>query len=249
KAIGLIGVDRVGKEALINSSVNKYMKEARENPEQLTKTLKPIFEGETLDVINDLQNHFISENVKYLAFNEILNFQPIALSEVPQKYLTAGNGRIFYMLQTWNIKMLDVFRNEVYNEMKTDPVQGLKNMIRLATLLMLMNATADVIKDIMLGREIRLDDLVVDNIVKLIGFSRYTIFQVKREGLGSAIGQQVLPPGKLLDDVSRDTVALFTDFDENFAVDKLRTPENIPIIGKLYYWWFGRGSEIKKERR
>lgn len=249
KAIGLIGVDRVGKEALINSSVNKYMKEARENPEQLTKTLKPIFEGETLDVINDLQNNFISENVKYLAFNEILNFQPIALSEVPQKYLTAGNGRIFYMLQTWNIKMLDVFRNEVYNEMKTDPVQGLKNMIRLATLLMLMNATADVIKDIMLGREIRLDDLVVDNIVKLIGFSRYTIFQVKREGLGSAIGQQVLPPGKLLDDVSRDTVALFTDFDENFAVDKLRTPENIPIIGKLYYWWFGRGSEIKKERR
>ena len=114
---------------------------------------------------------------------------------------------------------------------------------------MAMNATADVLKDLLLGREIDLDDLLVDNVAKLIGFSRYTIFQVRREGLGSAIGQMILPPTKLVDDITKDVIKLYDDFEENLDVNKLKTVESIPIIGKLYYWWFGRGSEIKDRRK
>ena len=249
RLIGLIQVDRVGKEALINSVVSKYQRQAREGNAELARDLKEIFGNSTEDVLDDLRRGFISEDVKYLAFNEILNFQPIALSEVPEQYLKGGNARIFYMLKTWTIKMLDVYRNEVYNQMKTDPIEGIRNMVKLTALLMALNATADVLKDLLLGREIILDDLVVDNIAKLIGFSRYTVYQVRREGLGSAIGQIVLPPTKLIDDITKDVIKLYDDFEENLAVDKLKTLEDIPIIGKLFYWWFGKGSEIEKERR
>jgi hypothetical protein len=248
---GLTAIDRVGKEALVNSVVRKFMNQAQEAeiPTELTSTLNEVFGPDADAVLADLQNEFISENVKYLAFSELLNFQPIALSEVPELYLRGGNGRIFYMLKTWTIKMFDVYRNEVYNQMKTDPTQALKNLINLTILLVAMNGTADILKDLLLGREIKLDDLVIDNIAKLIGFSRYTTFQVQREGLGSAVGQQILPPTKLIDDVSRDTIDLFKDWDENAKADKLRTPENIPVIGKLYYWWFGKGVEKKQKRK
>lgn len=246
RLVGLTQMDRVGKEALINSVVSKYQRLARQEDPGLAKDLKEIFGNETEDVLQDLRDGIISENVKYLSFNEILNFQPVALSEVPEQYLRGGNGRIFYMLKTWSIKMLDVYRNEVYNQMSDNPTQAIQNFIRLTALLMAMNATADVLKDLLLGREIDFNDLAVDNVAKLIGFSRYTISQVRREGLGSAIGQMILPPFKLLDDITKDAVKLYDDFDENFAVDKLKTIESIPVIGKLYYWWFGRGSEIKK---
>jgi hypothetical protein len=26
----------------------------------------------------------------------------------------------------------------------------------------------------------------------------------------------------------------------------LRSTKNIPAVGKLYYWWFGRGAEIRE---
>jgi hypothetical protein len=246
RLVGLTQMDRVGKEALINSVVSKYQRQARQENPELFKDLREIFGNSTEDVIQDLKDGVISEDVKYLAFNEILNFQPVALSEVPEQYLKGGNGRIFYMLKTWSIKMLDVYRNEVYNQMRDNPLQATRNFIRLTVLLMAMNATADVLKDILLGREIDVDDLLVDNVAKLVGFSRYTVSQVRREGLGSAIGQMILPPTKLVDDVTRDVIKLYDDFDENLKVDKLKTIESIPVIGKLYYWWFGRGSEIKK---
>ena len=30
-------------------------------------------------------------------------------------------------------------------------------------------------------------------------------------------------------------------------VSKLRTIQDIPLGGKLYYWWFGRGADTKKK--
>jgi len=44
-------------------------------------------------MIKDLQEGRITENVKYYAFNKLADCQPIALSEMPLKYLTSGNGR------------------------------------------------------------------------------------------------------------------------------------------------------------
>jgi len=249
RLVGLTQIDRVGKEALINSVISKYQRQARQGNKELERDIKEIFGNSTEDVLDDLRTGLISEDVKYLAFNELLNFQPIVLSEVPEQYLRGGNGRIFYMLKTWQIKLFDIYRNEVYNQFKTDPTQATKNMIWLSILVMAMNGTADVLKDLLLGREVRLDDLLVDNAAKLIGFSRYTVNQVRREGLGSAIGQSILPPFALVDDVTRDTIDLYKSFAENKEMDKLRTLQNIPVIGKLYYYWFGRGSEIKKKQR
>jgi hypothetical protein len=254
---GLTKIDTVGKETLINSVILKYQKIARNEAQDVEgfaafeSQMQEIFEDETAELIDDLRNDVISENVKYLAFNELLNFQPIALSEVPQVYLTAGNGRIFYALKTWTLKMLDVFRNEVFRVMRTDKVQGTKNMLRLGAWLVTMNATADVIKSVMKGEDLDDEDvqydILVDNLLKLIGFSRYSTFQARRDGIGSAVTDQITPPTNIVDDISKDVFLLFKDSDESFDINKLKSIKNIPVIGQLYYWWFGRAAQRREK--
>ena len=53
-----------------------------------------------------------------LLYSRLLDFQPVALSEMPEYYLKAGNGRVFYMLKTYTLKQMDVFRKEVWHTMK-----------------------------------------------------------------------------------------------------------------------------------
>ncbi|MFH2033148.1 MAG: LPD23 domain-containing protein, partial [Candidatus Margulisiibacteriota bacterium] len=94
KMVGLEKIDAIGKEALLNASLERYQKEAKSNPEKLSSEIKHIFEGETNDVIQDLLDDSITDNVKLLVYHRLMDFQPGALSEMPQRYLDAGNGRI-----------------------------------------------------------------------------------------------------------------------------------------------------------
>ena len=192
-------------------------------------------------VIDELASGEITDNVKFYGFNTLLDFSPRTLSEMPEQYLRSGNGRIFYMLKTWTLKQFDIYRNEIFDVMKTDKVQGVKNMIRLATFLFIMNATADTIKDTITGREIKWDDVLVDNIAKLVGFSRYQTQQVMKEGLATTLTDQLAPPLPFLDDLSKDVVNLFKDFDKSADINELRSIRDIPVGGDLYYWWFGKG--------
>ena len=68
---------------------------------------------------------------------------------MPSVYLEAGNGRIFYMLKTFTLKVFDVFRNEVFHKIRTgnkaEKIQGLKNLIRLSVGL---EDVGDLVKDL-----------------------------------------------------------------------------------------------------
>ena len=170
KSTGLTAIDALGKETLINAAIDKYQSQAKRNNPKLKAKLREVFGDETAQVLKDLKSGKMTENVKMLAFNTLLDFQPAALSEMPQSYLTNSNGynRIFYQLKTFTIKQLDVFRNEAIDNMKSSnpkqAAEGFKNMIKLAGYFVLSNATADALKDLIMRREIHLDDIAIDNI-------------------------------------------------------------------------------------
>lgn len=255
KATGLQKIDAIGKETLINSIINKYRKLASGKnilDEQgnivgvssgdFMRRLENVFGDETAQVINDLKSGEVTENVKYLAFNELLDIQPLKLSEMPEQYLKGGNGRIFYMLKTYTIKLFDVYRNEVFQEMKRNKVRGIKNLIYLTSSLVLANATADEIKDFVLGRETSLKDRTVDNLLRLVGFTKWTIYKARMEGLASATIKTILPPTKFLD-------SLYKDITKEKEVRDMEVIQSIPFIGKLYYWWFGKGSTKSSKKK
>jgi len=110
-------------------------------------------------------------------------------------------------------------------------------------MLVLMNATADTIKDLMLGRKIKLSDLVVDNIAKLFGLSKYSLDLAEKEGIGSMLLKTILPPTQLIDSAYKDiTKSIETN---ELKVKDLGVWKSVPVVGKLYYWWFGKGAEYK----
>lgn len=241
---GLEKMDAIGKETLVNASLDKYEKMARKQPGKLKMKIQKIFGSDTDGVIDDLKNGDITENVKLLVFHRLLDFQPVTLSEMPQKYLDAGNGRLFYMLKTFTIKQFDVFRNEAFGKIKNgdraEKIEGMKNLAKLSMFLVLANAGADELKDLMSGRKTDLSDRVVDNVLRLGGISKFVTWQARTEGVGTALAKQILPPFKFANSLSKDIVS---------AGDGkgLETVSSIPILGKLAYWHMGRGTSKRMD--
>lgn len=245
KWVGLEKMDSIGKESLLNTALETYQSRAKKDAGKLKAEIKDIFGEETDQTIKDLLDDKITENVKLLVYNRLLDFQPIALSEMPEQYLKAGNGRIFYMLKTFTIKQFDVFRNEAYNKIKTgekaEVVQGLKNLVKLSMFFVMANAAADELKDWLLGRDTDFDDRVVDNMLRLGGISKFVTWKARTEGVGAAALKQILFPVKFLDSATKDMVS---------AGDGkgLETLGSVPLIGKLAYWHMGRGVAKRGDR-
>ena len=258
RKVGLEKMDRIGKEVLINNAFDKYksMASTKDSRDKLIEQIKPIFGKETDSVIQDLLTGKPSPNVKMLLYHRLLDFQPVALSEMPAPYLDGGNGRIAYMLKMYTIKQVDVFRNEVYNEIKEGATTGdhakilnaIGNMTKLLALLTLANAGADELKDLILGKETKFEDHVIDNFLSLGGASKYMKAQIQQEGIGSGIMGQILPPFKFINSASKDIIefADHTIANDTIKFDHARIVDSLPIAGKLYYWHYGRGEDYKK---
>jgi hypothetical protein len=246
--VGLTKIDSIFKETAINSAFDSAYKKAQTEKSslELRKDLEPIFGEETTQVLAELKEGAVTENTKLYVFNKLADLQPIALSEMPIKYLTGGNGRIFYMLKTYTLKMFDVYRNEVFSKINTpgQRVQGIKNLIKLSAYLIALNTGADSIKDLMLGRPFDLKDTVINNIYRLGGASRFLVSRGKVEGVGSAAFNIIAPPTKFIDALTKDLLSLGDE--KGFEVT-----QSIPAFGKLYYWWFGKGAEkaAKQEKQ
>ena len=236
-------MDAFGKATLIQAGWERLQRQAKSNPTKLAADMEPIFGSDTDDVIADLKAGRVSDNVKYLLYSEVADFQPVSLSDMPEAYLTAGNARLFYMLKTYSLKLLDVYRNESVRKITNGQVkEGLGNLVRLTTALMLTGMTSDAIKDFLLGRDKELPDYVFDNLLKLMAFSKWQIYTSRRDGLFATLMQSILPPVPFFDDLIKDSKDVISG---NREVLDLRLFGRVPLIGKFYYWWFGGGQEAQ----
>lgn len=247
-------IDSIGKEALINNALDQYKRQVQSEAgrTKLISDIRAIFGPQSESVIQDLLTNNNSDNVKMLLYSRLLDFQPVALSEMPEYYLKAGNGRVFYMLKTYTLKQMDVFRKEVWHTIKNGDAQqkleGIKNLVQLMSLLTLANASADEIKDWLLGKESKFKDHVIENFLTMGGASRYIRMQTTQDGLGSTLAGKILPPFKFINSLSKDIIQGYKDYvsgDTSNLTDS-RVLESVPIAGKLLYWHMGRGAEYKE---
>lgn len=256
KYTGMTKMDRLGKETLVNSYLLKLKDQAVENSDVLKRELDRMFDPEEAKMaLEELKNGEITERTKYLAFNRLLDFQPVAKSEMPQKYLEMPNGRIFYMLKSYSIKQIDVFRTQAIDKIIEGDVKGgMKNLLYLSGALIAANATADEIKDTLLGRETPLSDKVVDNLWRLVGASKYDVYKARTDGVGQTVLKKILFPSSIADNVYKDVTNFLQDKKyekgpmkgEDY---KLESVQSIPLAGKLYYWWFGRGDQKEEYKQ
>lgn len=205
KWTGFTSMDKLGKETYINAHFRKVKKalngaKGKEERLALRRKWQPVFGNETDKMIDDLAAGRLSDNVSVYLFDNLSQVQPIALSEMPQAYLDNPNGRIFYMLRSFTIKQLDLMRRDILDNMaKGDAPAAFRNLASLGTLFVMANGSADMLKDFISGKEVEMEDTLVDNIWKLMGVNRYTGDRVLSGTPGQAITDMLAPPFSIWD--------------------------------------------------
>lgn len=222
---GLKKLDQFAKNTTMNAIWRKQKQLAAKDANALLDDLRPTF-GDDLSrqMVRELQSsnpnsQNLPKAVEELIWYKFLDLNPATLTEMPTLYNKSGNGRIAYMLKSFTLKQFDVFRQAgiddiqkaktLYSQGKKEQAanlatKGVGNLLKLGMVFAAANATTDVIKDTMYGRPTKPDDLVVNNLLKLLGVNRYMAYEFQRKGLGSVVGQTILPPFTVFDRASRD---------------------------------------------
>lgn len=267
---GLKYIDSLGKESLINSTIAKYQKQARKGKfsSKFQERLDEAFDKKELPkVIADLKSGEVTDDIKYLAHYILSDFQPVSLTEMPEFYLKAPNGRVMYMLKTYTMKQYDIIRNESFKKMKEgktvkEKAEGLRRLIYLASVLMLTGMSSDKIKNYLYGREQEFDEMISDNMLRLVGFQKYLIWHFRRyKNIAYTSLKAVIPPIGVFTPPFMNPVleAFIRDLDkyqrtkrkgEEFKIpEDTESVKNIPIVGRLYYNYFGNGEKFHAERK
>jgi hypothetical protein len=251
---GFRAVDKFGKNVVLNSALTKgrAMAKSTKGISKLKDKYGKAFGGEFVSLVDDLQKKKMSENVKIYLWNELADLQPISMSEVPQKYLDAPNGRLFYALKTYALKQLDILRRDVKQQWsKGNKKEAIRNAVAYSLIVPLSNATVEETKDFMLGREFKPEDIsdnAISHMFKTFGASEYITNKYfgdsKGAKIASALGETFAPPIQWMDSVGTDLWNI-VDTDSELSSETLK---ELPLVGKMWYNFFGGGLERFHER-
>ena len=254
KAIGLEKMDGFGKNVAINASLINLRKQAASGDMALTERLAYTFGKDAGRVLADIKEGKVTDDIKILIWADLADTQPIGRSGVPTGYLDNPHGRLFYQLKTFTLNQISLFyadslvniQKGIKYHNKTQFLRGVQNGFKLLLLLTAGNAGADVLKNLIMGREIDISDTVVSNLLWNIGVSKYTFYKGKRDGYANTLffSYFAVPQLNAIDDLWRER--------QKIAAGKLKAKDTIAVtylpFGRSYYWWFGGGSTEGKAR-
>ena len=231
---GLKKLDQLGKNTTMNAAWRKYKSQAMKKggSKVLQDDLTPVFGKEKAgQMIKELQesnpnSKQLPKAVEELIWYKFLDLSPATLGEMPKYYTESGNLRIMYMLKSFTVKQFDVFREAAQKDIDRAKLlkakgdnQGaakaagdaMTKIIGLGLVFGAANAGTDVMKDMLYGRPIKRDELLENNIWRLLGINRYLVMKGKREGPAKAVLEGILPPTAVFDRAWQDISALFGD--------------------------------------
>ena len=243
KYTGFEKMDKIAKQTLVNSAVRKARADAKAESPELEAYLRHEFGEKWVDVKEDLKTGAVTDEIMEYAMFQLLDVQPITIDQMPRYYAEGGKKRLFYMMKSYFIKQLNEYRKICFETAKSNPRKAVVDMTRLTVYLMLFNAGADVLKDLLFGRPVNVPDSLVDNIFIGGSINRYQAMSVKREGLFKTLQKQLLFP-VMLDE-------LVVDILSDKEVKNWETWKNVPWAGRPWYWWVGGGhlKTLKEEKK
>lgn len=244
KMSGLQFMDNFGKKVSMQATMNKAKSGSRET---FNKRWEPIFGENTEQVYQDLQDGKQTEDTNYLLFSSISDYQPISLSEMPQRYLKAGNGRIFYLLKSYSIKSANnMYRESIQKIRNGDVKGGMKNLMYLGSTFTMMNASTDWLIDWLLGREPDMTDSMMDSLLTLGMTSRYTMSKGEKDGILKGQLGDMLPPTAIVDYPVKDLWNLLN------GEPTMKSLRLLPGFGNLIYSHLtdeGRTKTLRNNRK
>ena len=244
-------MDRLGKETIINAAYKNASKLAKtaKGREELLKKFGKTYGDETKALLKDLEEGNRSGTVRQFLFNELSDAQPISLSEFPQAYLDSPNGRILYMLKSFTLKQIDIVRRNVVQEYaKGNKKEAIKNATLLAGYLSVANTGTQITKDLVLGREVKAEDIpdrAMWSLLGVYGMNQYTVDKYWSNGdWKGAVFNQIAPATPIIDSALTLGGELLED-----DPDITKAVRGVPLVGNVVYNWFLGGAENYNERR
>ena len=159
-------------------------------------------------------------------------------------------------MKTFTLKQFDVFREASnrhignaydlakegkYSAAAKEGGQGARGLVSLAAWFAVMNGGTSIIKDTIYGRETNYDDLLMDQLYRTAGASRYLAYQARREGPAKATLEFLMPATTAFDRAIKDLTSLA----------QLESPsammQGMPG-GDFYYWHYGGGREKTRKQ-
>jgi hypothetical protein len=241
---GLKTMDLFGKESFLQAAKSKYSKMSLEE-------FKGQW-GEDGDLLVNVEQTWesfksgdINEEALYVLYSDLSDFQPISLSETPEFYQTSGNARILWMLKTFAVKAVNnVVRESVGTWKQGNKQKAVVQFVSLVSLLSLAGAASDEIKDVILGREKRLQDHVTDNLLQLMLVSRYDLDKGFKQGsVIKNITAGWLPPVRYIDDSISDIYNLLR------GEPTAKSLRAVPLGGRVIYDRMTSGGRVSEFRR
>lgn len=262
KWTGITAVDRFGKETFLNAALDNLKRDAKifgkTGKENKSITYLREILGDEADAAIKLlkespEEAMKNENVLFALYNKISRVQPISLSEVPEQYLKHPNGRIFYALKTWTLKMFDTVRTEGLEQMtkgatKAEKIQGAKNLVAMTTLLTMSGVATGTIKDFINGKEFNPTDNAMGSMLQIAGLNRY-LFNESNMARGDVSGWTgiVVPGQYIASDIAKDVYGLATG-KADLKYEDLNMMKYLPFIGRPVYNRFGKGADTGKKK-
>ena len=216
----------------MNASWKKYKAQAMKDSQGLQDELTEIFGKDRAGLmVKELResnpgSKNLPKGVEELIWYKFLDLNPATLGEMPKYYNQSGNARILYMLKSFTIKQFDVFRETAQKDIdkanalraKGDnkgaakaAADAMSKIVGLGLVFGAANASTDMIKDTMYGRPIKRDELLEDNIWRLLGINRYIVQKARREGPMKVAAEMILPPTAIFDRAWQDISAIAGD--------------------------------------
>ncbi len=250
-------IDIVGKETLVNTLYQKYHKAAVKG--RLVKGHPDYWRferrfGKNADaVIKEFATRKpgdLTGRMAFQLFDELDATQPYSRWATPESFHTTGAlGQLAYQFKTFTLRRIDFVLNETLRRVrdpktsKKERIRAGKNLVKLLTVITLVDGSVDVAKKLLRGQKIELSDIAIDNLLGLFMLSKYDVTTAKREGLGSAIASKIAPVTGAVDDIYMDMIGIFGDKDFKF-----RTIRNLPVFGEVVYNWLNNSTKRTTNR-
>ena len=254
-------VDKLGKTTAINSAYKQMRRAAKKGKgrdyDTLVKEANEVFGAEAPQLLEDLRKgNYQSDNVRLALFNRLSEVQPISLSEMPEAYLNSPNGRLFYSLKSFTLKQIDLMRNKFLDDLYEGAAKGnakqvtqaVGDLIRFGTLFGGSIMGTNIAKDYIQGRPIEMTDEMLDAALSTMALSRYNIYKIKNEGLGSAVKNYLFSfPTPVFDSMTKDIDTIVSgEFENPLMLDSVKL---LPVVGKNLYWSLGAGGAKNQRER
>jgi len=198
----------------------------------------------------------MTDNVKLMLWNELSDVQPISLSEMPKYYLNSPNGRVFYALKTFTLKQIDMMRRDMIDKFRAggpkEKIEATTNLLRYSAAMGLSGATVQQAKDFLTKGELdpeSFDDDVYETLMSLLFWGKYSRERYLEQGnVGSFVVKQSvsLPVQDLTDRVGKGVLGMIQE-DEKGEKAVANAVKQLPILGKVAYYWLLGGAERKLE--